>query len=480
MEPREERVERLSVKPRALRPSLLSVAQRRTPGCRFASWGTCERRRCVVTLGAEDLRVYVADHKPPTIFELKRLELRRGLRHLELSRSTWAQRLFRRLCCFEPFTCRVSLRLDQALRCLKTSQKALNFLAPCHLSKFLSLQVDDLCAFLFPQPEVDLSTRVPLAVFPPEVLHMIAEFLILPTIHDLMRCSVKLREMLTSDAFWQHFYIKLFPLPVRNQVEEFEDIDGCSVFDRVAIANLRFCSVCHARRHLPGICDGCGARQKFNKFVHFDMRASEKLRLGLHKLATHFLIKGFDLQSAFLCFSTRYHGNSLASLLRQTAASGRMHLLVCESLAGEVFGALLRFPLKRRCSQLYGSGDRLMLFNMSRDHPLRTFEGNEKFPVVRSIPDVLSIGTSSEAALALNWDLSMATCQPSILCQGTRLSGSTSLRSVVSFSDISSDSTDRRISHLTTNWGTHPDVQRNVARQLLQLSGQQDLRHYFS
>lgn len=121
VEPR-ERVERLSVKPRAaLRPSLLSVAQRRTPGCRFASWGTCERRRCVVTLGAEDLRVYVADHKPPTIFELKRLELRRGLRHLELSRSTWAQRLFRRLCCCEPFTCRVSLRLDQALRCLKTN-----------------------------------------------------------------------------------------------------------------------------------------------------------------------------------------------------------------------------------------------------------------------------------------------------------------------------------------------------------------------
>ena len=113
VEVREERLERRPVKPRSVRPSLLSVAQRRTPGCRFASWATCERRRCVVTLGAEDLRVYVADHKPPTIYELKQLELTRGQRHLELSRSTYIQRLFRRLCCCEPFTCRVTLRLDQ-------------------------------------------------------------------------------------------------------------------------------------------------------------------------------------------------------------------------------------------------------------------------------------------------------------------------------------------------------------------------------
>ena len=122
----------------------------------------------------------------------------------------------------------------------------------------------------------------------------------------------------------------------------------------------------------------------------------------------------------------------------------------------------------------------LMLFSISQEEPMRVFEGSDKFPVVRSIPDALSIGTASETALALNWDLSLATCEPSSLCHGSRLSGSTSLRSVVAFSDVSSDSNDRRISHLTTNWGTHPDVQRNVARQLLQLSGQQDLRHYFS
>ena len=55
-----------------------------------------------------------------------------------------------------------------------------------------------------------------------EVLHVITEFLVLPTIHDVMRCSVKLREMLTADAFWQHFYIKLFPLQV------FTPSDPCS------------------------------------------------------------------------------------------------------------------------------------------------------------------------------------------------------------------------------------------------------------
>eukprot|EP00438_Fugacium_kawagutii_P034161 Skav226369 [mRNA] locus=scaffold290:106051:108917:+ [translate_table: standard] len=451
-----EKPEKLSAFPlkfRAIRPCLLNVAERRTPGCRFSTWGMWNRRRCVVTLGSDDLRVYIADHKPPTVFDLKRLHVRRGQRHLELSRSNWMTKVFQRLCCCEPLSCTITLRLDQ---------------------------VEDLWAFLFPEQNIDTSSsRVPLAVFPPEVLHVITEFLILPTIHDVMRCSIKLREMLTADAFWQHFYIKLFPVQVRNQVEEFDDIDGCSVFDRVAIANLRFCNVCHARRHLPGSC-ACGAKQRFNKFVHFDMRAAEKLRLGLHRLSIHFMVKGFDLQAAFLSFSSRYHGNSLASMLRQTAAYGRMHLLVCESFTGEVFGALLRFPLMRRSSKRYGSSDRLMLFSMSPEDPMRVFEGSDKFPVVRSIPDALSIGTASQTALALNWDLSLATCEPSVLCHGSRLSGSSALRSVVAFSDASSDNTDRRISHLTSNWGTHPDVQRNVARQLLQLGGQQDLRHYFS
>eukprot|EP00490_Sorites_sp_Unknown_P020796 CAMPEP_0114685610 /NCGR_PEP_ID=MMETSP0191-20121206/60667_1 /TAXON_ID=126664 /ORGANISM="Sorites sp." /LENGTH=55 /DNA_ID=CAMNT_0001970299 /DNA_START=40 /DNA_END=203 /DNA_ORIENTATION=- len=55
---------------------------------------------------------------------------------------------------------------------------------------------------------------------------------------------------------------------------------------------------------------------------------------------------------------------------------------------------------------------------MGQDLPVRVFEGSEKFPVVRSIPDALTIGTASEAALALNWDLSLATCEPSILCHG--------------------------------------------------------------
>lgn len=59
------------------------------------------------------------------------------------------------------------------------------------------------------------------------------------------------------------------------------------------------------------------------------------------------MVKHPAFRSAFLCFSTRYHGTSLASMLRQTAAKGRMHLLVCESFTGEVFGALLRRRAER-------------------------------------------------------------------------------------------------------------------------------------
>lgn len=111
-----EKPEKLSAFPlkfRAIRPCLLNVAERRTPGCRFSTWGMWNRRRCVVTLGSEDLRVYIADHKPPTVFNLKRLHVRRGQRHLELSRSSWMTKVFQRLCCCEPLSCTITLRLDQ-------------------------------------------------------------------------------------------------------------------------------------------------------------------------------------------------------------------------------------------------------------------------------------------------------------------------------------------------------------------------------
>ncbi|CAJ1328049.1 unnamed protein product, partial [Effrenium voratum] len=437
-------------KPKAAAADLLRIAEKRTPHCRFACWAVLRDRRCVVTLGSEDLRIFVADHKPPTVFPLARLTVRRGRRQLELRRRGWAAELLaRRVCCCEFGALVVTMRMDQ---------------------------VDDLCGILFPEPSELLRSRVPLAIFPSEVLHLIAESLVLPTIHELMRCSGKLREILTADNFWQHFYIKLFPQQVREQVEEFPDIDGCTVLDKVAIASLRFCNVCYTRRANPGFCV-CGAKIRFNKFVHFDMRAAEKLRLGLHRLSTHFQIKGFDLQSACLCFSSRYHGNSLASMLRQTAAVGRTHLLVCESFAGDVFGALLSFPLQRRSSRLYGSCNRVFLFHLSPDKPFRIFEPEGRFPVVRSLPDALAIGGASEVALSLNWDLSIAGCEPSVLCQGATLAAASKvpLRSVLTFADAS-EGEDRRVSHLTADWGSHPEVQRNLARQLLQLSGQQDLR----
>ena len=344
--------------------------------------------------------------------------------------------------------------------------------------------MEDVRNVLFPREEVVVAyVGVPLAIFPPEVLHVISEFLVLPTIHDIMRSCTQLRTTLRADSFWQHFYVKLFPASVRDQVEEFTDLGGCTVLDKVAVATLRFCSGCHARRLLPGFCS-CGARPRFNKFVHFDMRAAEKLRLGLHCVSMHLLVKGFDLHNACLCFSSRYHGNSLASLLRQTAALGRMQLLVCESMSGEVFGAFFGFPLQRRSARAYGTRDKLMLFNIREDGNLRVFEASDcgYRETVQSLPDALVIGTSSETALSLNWDLSVASCDSTSLCYGSCLCASTvPLRSVATFSDKKTDKVvDRRISHLTAaTGGSDPEVQRNMARQLLQLSGHQDLRHYF-
>ena len=110
---RPEKASAFPLKFKAIRPCLLNVAERRTPGCRFSTWGMWNRRRCVVTLGSEDLRVYIADHKPPTVFDLNRLHVRRGQRHLELSRSNWTTKVFQRLCCCEPLTCTITMRLDQ-------------------------------------------------------------------------------------------------------------------------------------------------------------------------------------------------------------------------------------------------------------------------------------------------------------------------------------------------------------------------------
>jgi len=437
-------------------PDLQRIAEARTPGCSFSVSALWERRRCILTIGSEDLRVYVAYHKPPTVFPLSHLRLRWGSSHLELSRTNWTTKLLRHMCCCEPLTMVLKLKRSQ---------------------------VEDVRNVLFPQQDdAVIAFGVPLADFPSEVLHVLSEFLSLPTIHDIMRSCKQLRATLRADSFWQHFYVKLFPLVVRDKVEEFMDLGGCTVLDKVAVATLRFCNVCHARRPVPGFCS-CGARHQFNKFVHFDMRAAEKLRLGLHSLSMHLHIKGFNLQSACLSFSSRYHGNSLASLLRQTAALGRMQLLACESLSGEVFGAFFGFPLKRRSSRAYGARDKLMLFSIRIDGTLRIFDGDcGDRETVQSLPDALIIGTSSEAALSLNWDLSIASCASTNLCYGSCLCASrVPLRSVATFSDKRTDKIlDRRISHLTAaELGSDADVQRNMTRQLLQLSGHQDMRHYF-
>ena len=94
-------------------PDLQRIAEARTPGCRFSVSALWERRRCILTIGSEDLRVYVAYHKPPTVFPLSSLRLRSGSSHLELSRTNWTTKLLRHMCCCEPLTMVLKLKRSQ-------------------------------------------------------------------------------------------------------------------------------------------------------------------------------------------------------------------------------------------------------------------------------------------------------------------------------------------------------------------------------
>ena len=94
-------------------PDLQRIAEARTPGCSFSVSALWERRRCILTIGSEDLRVYVAYHKPPTVFPLSHLRLRWGSSHLELSRTNWTTKLLRHMCCCEPLTMVLKLKRSQ-------------------------------------------------------------------------------------------------------------------------------------------------------------------------------------------------------------------------------------------------------------------------------------------------------------------------------------------------------------------------------
>ena len=104
---------------KATTPDLLRIAEARTPGCHTSMWGAWNRKRCVLTLGSEDLRIYVAYHKPPMVFPLSRVRVRCGRSHLELSRANWTVKLLRYFCCCEPLTMLIKLRRSQVQNCCR-------------------------------------------------------------------------------------------------------------------------------------------------------------------------------------------------------------------------------------------------------------------------------------------------------------------------------------------------------------------------
>ena len=95
-------------------PDLQRIAEARTPGCHASMWGSWNRKRCVFTLGSDDLRIYVAYHKPPTVFSLNRVHVRCGRSHVELSRVNWTTKLLRYICCCEPLAVIIKLKRSQA------------------------------------------------------------------------------------------------------------------------------------------------------------------------------------------------------------------------------------------------------------------------------------------------------------------------------------------------------------------------------
>lgn len=193
------------------------------------------------------------------------------------------------------------------------------------------------------------------------------------------------------------------------------------------------------------------------------------------------LAKGFRLDEARLSFSSRRHGASLQTLLR---SAGRAHLIVCEGSKAEVFGVSLGFRLRRFSSKAYGSCRELLLFDLGLPgSTARVFTSDATGSPVRSLEDALVVGIDGDTALSLNWDLTEALCQPTVLCEGASLSQTTQLKSLTVFSlpepGAPADAGDRRVSYLTAAWGTDPEVERNVARQLLEFSDRQSLRDHF-
>lgn len=313
-------------------------------------------------------------------------------------------------------------------------------------------------------------------------LHLIAAFVSVPMVHELMRVSTFLRARFQADSFWQLFYATYIPNCIHRQVDGFNEVS--SFPDKVAVAWLRFCHSCSARRLCVGPCS-CGAVPRFNSIIRFDARSYEISRLRLWNLKAYLILEGLDLRNMHLRFSSRYHGSSLKQMLRRAASAGKAHLLVCEGRSGDVFGAFLGFPIRRCAHRGYGKGDRSFLFNLGSSScpQLRIYlDSDATVGPARSLPEAFTLGLDGEVALGLDSDLQEATCHPSNWCRGASLaSTATPLASVAVFSDSkSSHGDDARSVFRIQDLGEVSEVKQNVDAFLLDLSGSTNLRDYFA
>merc|ERR1712048_589249 len=192
-----------------------------------------------------------------------------------------------------------------------------------------------------------------------------------------------------------------------------------------------------------------------------------------------------DLQSAYLCYSTRHDGYSLQQLLRRATATGRnAHVLVCEGMDGNIFGAFLGFPLRRRASKAYGSS-RSFLFDLGTlAQPLQRMFSNPQCcsSPARSLMEMFSLGLYDEIALGLDGGLGVATCQSSAWCDGASLSHRTvTLRSVVMFSQGGAPDVDsRKVTYRLDDSGGAAEAEHAVDTLIADLNSACGIRDYFA
>eukprot|EP00928_Gymnodinium_smaydae_P028545 TRINITY_DN21739_c0_g1_i1.p1 TRINITY_DN21739_c0_g1~~TRINITY_DN21739_c0_g1_i1.p1 ORF type:complete len:490 (+),score=49.25 TRINITY_DN21739_c0_g1_i1:100-1569(+) len=471
--------------PVAVVRDLVQIGLARTPEstCAVRVYSVNDAKFCAAVLGSRDVRVFQADHKPPTSFDLQYVDIKptRSVDAFgfQIQRRGLLRRIAFSLCCCEPFVHSFKVPRTEQLAAKRFLEKA--------------------CPGVYDEAGADrLNSHVELTRvnsgrtqtfflqdLPDNAFHALAAFLLSCNVHEMMRVNSVLRSRFVEEQFWHGIYYNHLPKHIRDMIEEFEDVHNKSYMDKVSVAHLRFCNNCFARRTSVELCL-CGCDSSFGSFVRFDLRSYELRRLGLLELNVELRTFGLDLKTAELCYSTRYNGFSLQQMLLRASAEGRYsHILVCECLDGQIFGAFLGFPLRRLSSRAYGTAN-CFLFDLGslREPRWRIFHHPTEVSAapVTSVYGQFSFGMDGDVVIGLTDDLRSATCEASPWCGDIAISYHTAaLRSVSLFSWTKKHgSTSGKLSYNLQDGGEQADAGAQLDALLLDLVCTSYLKDYFA